>query len=212
MKIRYVLMILCACLCSLILISCNNNSKLLEMTYDSQDSAETMTLEGEKYFLIGPTPHNIKKNQKIAMVKPENNLPNSYDYTIKGYDEKDFLIVEFRSEGVILLIYSHDKIKDIPWELLDGNVMLDGNEHIKFNDKNYYYFSKTSSDFWVDKELSQTKSDDKTVSVYKIHGIPESEWIAVKDVSFYKEGYMLYWIRETSLPREYIEIWRRYGK
>jgi hypothetical protein len=212
MKIRYVIMILCACVCSLILISCNNDSNLLEMTYDAPQSAVTMSLEGEKYFLTGAAPYNIQKDQKIAMVKPEKNLPNSYVYTIKGYNGRDFLIVEERTVGVVLCIYAHETINNIPWELLVGNFMLDGNEYIKFSDKNYYYFSKTSSDFLVDKELSQIKRDDKAVSVYKIHGIPESEWIAIKDVSFYKEGYMLYWIRGTSVPREYIESWRTYGK
>ncbi len=212
MRIRYVLMIICTCVYLLMLISCSNDSDLVEMTYDYPDSARIMTLEGEKYFLIGSAPGNIKRDQKIAMVRPEENIPNSYVYTIKGYDGKDFLIVEERSVGVILCIYAHERVNNIPWEFLAGNVMLDGNDHIIFNDKNYYYFSKTSSDFLVDKELPQIKNDGKTLSVYKIPGIPESEWIAVKDVSFYKEGYMLYWIRGTSLPRQYIEIWRTYGK
>lgn len=202
MKIRCIMMSLC--LCSLLLLSCNNESNLLEMTYDSQNSAKTMTLEGKKYFLIGATPNDIKRDQKIAIVKPEKGLPKSYVYTIKGYDKKNFLIVEERTEGVVLCTYSSETVNDIPWKLLAENDIISGNEHIKFNNKKYYYFSKTPSDFLVDKELSKIKVDNKMVSVYKTHGKPESEWIAIKD----EEGYRLYWIRETALPREYLELWQ----
>lgn len=45
----------------------------------------------------------------------------------------------------------------------------------------------------------------------KIKDQSESEWIAVKDQSFYKEGYLLYWVKGTSLPRQYVEIWRTNG-
>lgn len=145
MKIRYILMILCVCICSVIFTSCNNNSNLMEMTYDAS-STNIMILGGEKYYFVGSAPNTFKRDKKIAMVKPEKNVPKSY--------------------------------------------------------------SKTSSDFKGDKELSQIQNDGKTVSIYKIQGRPESEWIAVKD----KEVYKLHWIRGTSLPREYFDMWRIYGR
>ncbi len=224
MRIRYYIITLSLIIVSLFMLSScqstnnqnnndsSNDSNLLEMTYNDKDSAVTMTLEGEKYFLVGAAPDSAERNQKIAKVKTEDNIPNSYAYTIQGYNDRDFLIVEDRTVGLDLSTYVNEKIKSIPFELLAGNVILDGDEFIKFNDKNYYYFSKTASDFLVDTELSQIQRNGKTVKAYKVKEQPESEWIAVKDESFYSEGYLLYWIRGTSLPREYIEIWRTNGK
>jgi len=194
------------------LSSCTNDDNLPEMTYDSPDSGGFMTLGGEKYFWIGPVPNNIERDKKVAKVKTDNNLPNSYVYTIKGYNEKDFLIVEERTIGLALDIYCHEKVTSIPWEFLDGNVMVSEDEYIEFNGKKYYYFSKTPADFFPEKEISQIKKDGKAIQVYKIANFPESEWLAIKDDSFYKEGYLLYWIRGTSLPREFAEIWRVYGR
>ncbi len=213
MKNKYFILIICLLSVVCFLASCANDSNLPEMTYDYPDSAVSMTFGGEKYFFIGSKPNNIERDKKVAKVKTDKGLPNSYVYTIKGYDEKDFLIVEERTIGLVLDVYLHEGVTSIPWELLDGNVMVSGDEHIEFNGfKYYYYFSKTPADFLIDKELSMIKKDGNSIHVYKIADQPETEWIAVKDDSFYKEGYLLYWIRGTSLPREFAELWRIYGR
>lgn len=158
MKIRYFMLIVFSLSFNKCFLSaCGNDNNLTLMTYDSPNSAEIMSLDGEKYFWIAPAPNNLQKDQKIARVKTEENLPSSYVYTIKGYERKDFIIVEERTVGLVLDLYMHDKIKNIPWELLDGNVMIEGDEYIKFNNKNYYYFTKTQSDFLVDRAFSDKK-------------------------------------------------------
>ena len=111
-----------------------------------------------------------------------------------------------------MIIYAHDSVNSIPWEFLVGNVIVNEDEHIKFNDRIYYYFSKTPSDFTVDNELSQVIKDGNIIKIYKVKDQTETEWIAVKNESFYKDGYLLYWVRETSLPRQFFDIWRTYGR
>jgi len=97
MKNKYFILIICLLSVVCFLASCANDSNLPEMTYDYPDSAVSMTFGGEKYFFIGSKPNNIERDKKVAKVKTDKGLPNSYVYTIKGYDEKDFLIVEKRT-------------------------------------------------------------------------------------------------------------------
>lgn len=209
---NFIIIISLILICIFFLSACDDNRNLPEMTYDFPDSAISMTLNGEKYICVGPLPHNIEMEQKVARVRTSNGLPKSYVYKIKGYDEKDFLVVEERTVGVVFDVYCNERITSIPWELLDGNVMVSGDEYINYNGKKYYYFSKAPDNFSVEKELSALEEYGKILQVYKIANQSEDEWIAIKDDSYYKEGYLLYWIRETSLPRQYIEIWRTYGK
>lgn len=209
MKKGNILIVLFTVIFIMFLVSCSNNNQLLEISYETPDSSRTMILEGEKYHWIGPKPNNIEADKKIAKVK---SLNNSYAYTIKGYNEKDFLIVEERTVGLVLDVYVHESVNYIPWELLEGNVMLEESDYILFNEKKYYYFSKTPSDFSVDKELSQIQKGDKTIKIYKVSNQSENEWIAVMDESVYKQGYLLYWVRETPLPRQYVEFWQNYGR
>jgi len=206
---RKICLLLCLLMFLSILVACSDQfANLPEMTYDNPSNASNMTFGGVKYYLIDSAPGNIKKDKRVAKVKTEKGLPSSYAYTIKGYNEEDFLIVEEHTIGLIECIYAKESIKSIPWAFLSGSWMIQKEKYIEYNNKKFYFFSGTPVTFKEDNELQEIGVAGKSLTIYSIPEKSETEWIAVKKED---QTYDLYWIQETDLPSEYVQFWRDYG-
>lgn len=193
----------------------NNNKALLVMSCDS-DNSWSMNLEDEKYIYMGMI-ELYRKGKKIAYVEGEEK--KCYVYTLKGYDDYDFLIVQRRLFiEVTFALYAKNDIQSIPREFLNYP-LTDSTRTIAYNGIKYYFFSSTPEEFIIDRFIGRVEEEDDDVTVYDIPPIPTAvldlyeipnidskEWIAARDVSS-KEAYRIYYSEEEHvefIPLEYL--------
>lgn len=222
-------------ICILLLSGCSlitkqANAKLTPILFDSPNSIYSCTIDGQQYFSTSGNTNDKNLEKKFAVYYEDDELRNEA-YTVKGYDNKDFILIKtFLFMENTSDIYIKDGVEQIPWEFARWSMPY-GVKALQYDGKDYTCFSNIPADFLIGEEIGKavekvchktslpnepnpvpTPLYDRESTIYSIPGKAKEEWIVVKPPG--TGPYTVYWTEDggiESVPWSYLQMQRAYS-